>query len=145
MTDAERLFKIKSILREKDGGFSVRDFHYLDKLSDEDLFNPEKVDAVIRDLRSSEQNLSSPDNANKYPDSIMPTIRNNLGIDAYDTKRDDEINSMDKDELFNQLCSWNGFGSYGNTIRQWVEDIYNVQLNPQKSIESDKEEIDEER
>ncbi len=145
MTNGERFFKIKSILQEKDEGFSVRGFKFLDKLSDEELFNPEKVDAVIRDLRSYEQNLSSPDNANKYPDYIMMNIRNSLGLDAYNTERDNEINCMDKGELFNLICSWNGFGSYGTAIKQWVEDIYNVQLDPQKSIESDKEEIDEER
>lgn len=139
MTDAERFFKIKSILREKDEGFSVRGFKFLDKLSDEELFNPEKVDSVIRDLRSYEQNLSSPDNANKYPDYIMMNIRNSLGLDAYNTERDDEINSMDKDELFNQLCSWHGIGSYVTAIKQWVNDIYNVSLEQQRSAEPNKE------
>lgn len=145
MTDAERFFKIKSILREKDEGFSLRGFKFLDKLSDEELFNPEKVDSVIRDLKAYEQNLSSPENTNKYPEYIMRSIRNSLGIDAYSTEIDDEINSMDRDELFNRICSWHGLGSYGTAIKQWVEDIYNVQLDPQRSIEPDKEEIDEER
>lgn len=93
----------------------------------------------ISKIKSIEQYLTSPNNANRYPDYIMPTIRNGLGLDAYNTERDDEINSMDKDELFNQLCSLNGFGRYGNTIRQWVEDIYNVSLEQQKSAESNKE------
>lgn len=59
MTDAEKIFKIKSILQEKGGSFSLRAF------SDEELsnFNPEKLDSVIRDLEVYEQSLQSQDNA----------------------------------------------------------------------------------
>ncbi len=139
MTEAERFFKIESILQEKDEGFSLRGFKFLDKLSDEELFNSERVNAVIKELKIYEQNLTSPDNANKYPDYIMQYVRNSLGLDEYNTERDDEINSMDKEEVFNRVCNWKGLIDYGNTIKHWVEDIYKVSLEPQKSVEPDKE------
>lgn len=139
MTESERFFKIESILQEKDEGFSVRGFKFLDKLSDEELFNSERVNAVIKELKIYEQNLTSPDNANKYPDYIMQYVRNSLGLDEYNTERDDEINSMNKEELLNRVCNWNGLVDYGNTIKHWVEDIYKVNLEPQRSVEPDKE------
>lgn len=139
MTEAERFFKIESILQEKDEGFSLRGFKFLDKLSDEELFNSERVNAVIKELKIYEQNLSSPDNANKYPDYIMQYVRNSLGLDEYNTERDNEINSMDKEEVLNRVCNWKGLIDYGNTIKHWVEDIYKVSLEPQKSVEPDKE------
>lgn len=133
MTEAERFFKIESILQEKDEGFSLRGFKFLDKLSDEELFNSERVNAVIKELKIYE------DNANKYPDYIMQYVRNSLGLDEYNTERDNEINSMDKEEVLNRVCNWKGLIDYGNTIKNWVEDIYKVSLEPQKSVEPDKE------
>lgn len=36
---------------------------------------------------------------------------------------------MTKDEAFERVCNWNGLINYHNTIKGWVEDIYNIELD----------------
>lgn len=66
----------------------------------------------------------------KYPEYIMGYIRQNLGLeDPEDKTEDDFINNMTKDEAFERVCNWNGLINYHNTIKGWVEDIYNIELD----------------
>lgn len=59
-----------------------------------------------------------------YPDYIMESVRQRLGLEPYDTSRDDEINSMPHNAIFDHCLEWEGIIGYGYTIRNWIMDIY---------------------
>ena len=65
----------------------------------------------------------------KYPENIMRAVRENLGLEFYDTSRDEEIECMSKNEVFNSVCEWEGFINYSDTIIRWIKQIYGVDLN----------------
>ena len=65
----------------------------------------------------------------KYPEYIMMCVKQNLGLDETDVSRDMEIYSMSRKEIFNAVFTWNGLIGYGNTIADWIEDIYKISLN----------------
>lgn len=66
---------------------------------------------------------------NNYFDSIMEDVRQNLGLEASDTSRDDEINGMTRQEVLDRVCNWNGLIGYAGTIREWIEDIWGIDLD----------------
>ncbi len=65
---------------------------------------------------------------NKYPDHIMEYVRQNLGLEAKDTSRDANINDMPRERILERVCNWNGLINHHDTIKGWIEDIYNVDL-----------------
>jgi hypothetical protein len=65
----------------------------------------------------------------KYPEHVMKAVRGRLGYDEEDIAADTEINEMSADEVFEALVAWTlGYSSWADTIKNWVSDIYNVQL-----------------
>lgn len=66
---------------------------------------------------------------NKYFDSIMEDVRQNLGLEPDDTSRDEEINAMERQEILDRVCEWHGLINYGETIREWIEDIWGLDLD----------------
>lgn len=70
------------------------------------------------------------DSKNKYPESIMCQLRESLGLDdKYDTSLDEEINGMNKNDVFNNLLNWNGLIGWDKTIKEWITFIYGIELN----------------
>ncbi|MED2002462.1 hypothetical protein P4V86_03695 [Brevibacillus laterosporus] len=82
------------------------------------------LDAKMRD-KSVDKPVGKPV---EYPDEVMEAIRQNLDLESDDTSMDKKIMKMPKDEIFNLLLTWNGFIGYGDTIREWVNDVYGVEL-----------------
>jgi hypothetical protein len=68
------------------------------------------------------------DSPNKYPEDMMIQLRQRIGLNEYDTSNDEEINSMSKDEVFENLLGWNGLIGWDYTIKEWIKQIYNVEL-----------------
>lgn len=66
---------------------------------------------------------------NKYFDCIMEDVRQNLGLEPDDTSKDDEINEMSRDEILDRVCEWHGLIHYGDTIREWIENIWGIDLD----------------
>ncbi len=66
---------------------------------------------------------------NKYSDDIMEAVRQNLGLEADDESRDDEINDMSRQEILECVCNWNGLINYADTIREWIENIWGIDLD----------------
>lgn len=64
----------------------------------------------------------------KYPEYIYQAIRQNWGYDEDDSSHDDEIDALSREDVLDAVASWNGLIGYGSTIREWVEDIYGVEL-----------------
>lgn len=59
----------------------------------------------------------------------MRKVRQNLGLKPNDTSRDEKIEAMSKQSIFNRVCNWEGFTGYGNTIVEQIEQIYGIDLN----------------
>lgn len=64
----------------------------------------------------------------KYPDRIMKSVRQNLGLNEMDTSRDLEIYQMSRKEVLNAVCTWEGLINYGYKISRWIEDIWQIRL-----------------
>lgn len=87
-----------------------------------DLNNKEEVDKALKLI---EGNMS--DNL-PFDRDIMYAVRQSLGLEKYDTSKDDIIATMDKDKILDNVCTWNGLINYGYIIKNWVENIYGVEL-----------------
>lgn len=66
---------------------------------------------------------------NKYPENIMICIRQRFDMSGSDTSKDDIINEMTPDEVFEEVCEWHGLIGYDYTIKSWIRDIYNIDLD----------------
>ena len=64
-----------------------------------------------------------------YPDNILRLVRQNLDLEPTDTSMDDEINAMSQNEVLNRVCEWEGLIGYGRVIREWIKDIYGINLD----------------
>lgn len=64
-----------------------------------------------------------------YPENILRLVRQNLDLDPTDTSMNDEINAMSRNEVLNRVCEWEGLIAYGKVIREWIKDIYGVDLD----------------
>lgn len=69
----------------------------------------------------------------KYSESIKVKVRQNLDYDKEDRSIDNEIDEMSADEVFNRVCTWEGLIGYGDTIREWIRDVYGVKLGGNKN------------
>ncbi len=65
----------------------------------------------------------------KYPDHIMDKVRQSLGLEPGDTSKDAEINAMSRDAVFDHCLNWEGLINYGNQMRDWIQDIYGVNVS----------------
>ena len=93
-------------------------------IKDRDLNYPDIL-LKVRKIRERYDN-----NNNKYPEGIMCQLRQRLGLeDRYDTSLDEEINNMDKGEVFDNLVSWNNLPGMSGQIKQWVKIVYGIDLD----------------
>lgn len=68
-------------------------------------------------------------NTEKINKRIIDDVRENLGLKRGDTSKDDEINSMSPNEIFDRWCEWNGFINYSKTFRAVIDSIYGVDID----------------
>lgn len=125
MTTQERFNIVKQILEENDLSVCTLNIKQFDKVSELQLIAGAKD--IVKKIKRYEEHIDS--NNMKYPEYIMMCVRQNLGLDEIDVSRDMEIYSMSRKEIFNAVCTWNGLIGYGNTIVDWVKDIYQISLN----------------
>lgn len=64
----------------------------------------------------------------KYPEEIMRNIRQNLGLEADDTSKDDYIMQMDKEDALDRCLTWEGICGYGSLVLSMVNGIYGTDL-----------------
>ena len=64
----------------------------------------------------------------KYPEYIMETVRQRLGIEKGNTTKDDYINGLKENKVVEMYLSWKGIIGYGNMIINLIEDVYGVKL-----------------
>ena len=127
MKREERVKRYMEILNKNEKGNCVKNWEILDELSDDELFDDTKIEECIKLITEINKRLEN--NINKYPDYIMEYVRQNLGLDKYDTSEDKDINEMSKSDIFEKVCNWNNLYWYSEYIKSWIKDIYGIDLD----------------
>lgn len=127
MTRQERVSKYMEILDKYDEGNSSWNWGILDKLTDEELFDENKVIEKMNIIRKHEMRIEN--NPNKYTEDVMECVRQRLGLEKYDDSKDEVINQLSPDEVLGHVCNWNGLLGYAYTIKSWIRDIYKLDLD----------------
>ena len=127
MKREERVKRYMEILNKNEKNNCVKNWEIFDKLSDDELFDDTKIEECIQLINKIDEQLEN--NSNKYPDYIMEYVRQNLGLDKYDTSEDKDINEMSKSDIFEKVCNWNNLYWYSEYIKSWVKDIYGIDLD----------------
>lgn len=127
MTRQERVNRYVEILNKYEEGSSGWNWGILDSLSDAELFEEEKIAEKIHIIQKHQMRIEN--SPNKYSESVMECIRQRFGLEKYDDSRDEEINKLSPDEVFEHVCEWNGLLGYAYTIKSWFRNIYKVKLN----------------
>lgn len=132
MTRQERVGIYMKILEKYDEGDSSRNWGILDKLSDEELFDEDKILEKIHIIQNCRMRMEN--NPNRYSEDIMACIRQRFGLDEYDDSRDQEINELSPEEVFEYVCNWNGLLGYAHMIKSWIREIYKFDLDKYAKI-----------
>lgn len=83
---------------------------------------------IIEKIKEYEEYTEN--NNNKYSEEIMRCLREREGLSKYDFSKDEELNQMSPNEVFDNVVKWNGLlGGYSDTIKGWIREIYGVDLN----------------
>ena len=127
MKREERVKRYMEILNKNEKNNCVKNWEILDELSDDELFDDTKIEECIKLIAEINKRLEN--NINKYPDYIMEYVRQNLGLDKYDTSEDKDINEMSKSDIFEKVCNWNNLYWYSEYIKSWIKDIYGIDLD----------------
>lgn len=69
------------------------------------------------------------ENTERISKGIIDNVRENLGLEKGDTSKDDEINYMSPNDIFNRWCEWNGFINCSETFRAVICSIYGVDID----------------
>ena len=67
-------------------------------------------------------------NTERIRNDIIRDVRENLGIEPDDTSKDDIINRMSLNEIFDRWCEWNGLINYGKRLRNVIGNIYGMEI-----------------
>ena len=79
-------------------------------------------------------------NTERVSKNIIDDVRENLGLERGDTSKDDKIDNMSSNEIFERWCEWNGFINRSETFRRVVGSIYGIDIdNDTLKLKSDRE------
>ena len=93
--------------------------NHIDDASDIGDFSEEEYNKVMQLLGRKE-----PIVVGFYSDNIMDRVRQHIGLEPGDTSRDEEINRMSRDAVFDHVLEWEGIIGYGSQISNWIKSIY---------------------
>ena len=65
----------------------------------------------------------------RIPSYIMENLRARRGLEYDDATEDDDILTMSGSEFLDELLSWEGLLGYTNTIMEYIELAFGVDLN----------------
>lgn len=127
-TRNKRTKKYMEILARFDEANTAWNWDVLDTLTDDELFNDEnkvkeKIDIIQNHRIRIENNFSI------YTENIMECVRQRWGLEKYDDSKDDLINELSPDEVFEHVCNWNCLLGYASMIKSWINDIYKIDLD----------------
>lgn len=66
---------------------------------------------------------------NRYPESIIKILREDEGLNQYDFSKDEELNKLTPNEVFEKVMIWNGLYEEMYVIKEWVEGTYGLKLD----------------
>lgn len=69
---------------------------------------------------------------NKYPQYIVRTVRECLGLDEEDSSRDNIINRMSPSEVFRRCLEWEGIIGYNMRIISLIEDCWGIKIESEE-------------
>lgn len=64
-----------------------------------------------------------------YSESIMQRIRQGMDLEENNASRDKEILKMSPATVFEKALDWEGIIGFGGMIRDFIEEIYDIDLN----------------
>jgi hypothetical protein len=67
-------------------------------------------------------------NTEKISPDIIMCVRENLGVGPEDTSKDDKINIMSHNEIFDRWCEWNGFINCSEWFKRVIGNIYGINI-----------------
>jgi len=126
MNGTERFKIVMDILDKNDLVNNTRNHEIFDKLKDEDLSNEAKVAAVIETINGVNERFEN--NPNRYQENIMQKLRQRRGLEPYDTSIDSDLNTYTPGEVLDDVCNWEGLINYGSAIKNWIKDIYGIDI-----------------
>lgn len=65
----------------------------------------------------------------KYDEYIVNFLRQRFGLEETDGSLDNKINEMSREEVFNEICNWNGLYGWGSIVKGWIRDIYGIDVD----------------
>lgn len=90
MTSTERFRLVMDILSKNDLCNCSRNHTIFDRLNDDEFTDKNKVAKIVEEIYNIESRIEN--NPNKYSEYIMQILRQNIGLEMYDTSNDEEIN-----------------------------------------------------
>ena len=66
---------------------------------------------------------------NRYPENIMLILRQDEGLKDLDFSKDEELNQLSPNEVFEKVMVWEDMQEEMKYIKKWIKDIYNIDLN----------------
>ena len=126
MDRTDRFKKVMDILDKNDLSNCCKSHMIFDQLKDEELDDEEKIKEVADIIRAYEDRVEN--NPSKYPEYIMAYLRQRRGLSEYDASKDEKLSNMQPSEVFAEVCNWNGLVNYDTTIKDWIKDIYGIEI-----------------
>jgi len=65
----------------------------------------------------------------RYPEYILKKLRQREGLEEDDKSQDDKLNRMTANIVFAECLQWEGFFGYAHIFKDWIKDIYGVDLD----------------
>ena len=66
----------------------------------------------------------------RYPEYILEIVRQQkYALEESDNSKDFEIQKLKPDEIFDSCLQWEGIMECTETIKEWIEELYKVDLN----------------
>lgn len=65
---------------------------------------------------------------NEYPEHILKILRQRRDLDENDKTEDNDLNMLSQNEVFSEVCEWDGLCGYAYKIKSWIDDIYKIDL-----------------
>lgn len=59
----------------------------------------------------------------------MKKVRQHFGLEKDDNSLDESIMELTPEEVFSEVCEWEGLINYSHTLLSWIRDIFGVNLD----------------
>lgn len=63
-----------------------------------------------------------------YPEHILRKLRQRENLEPTDKSKDSIFNELSPGIVFDEVCNWEGLINYSYTIKNWIKDVYGVDL-----------------